>query len=583
MKQVKVAVLLILYTGTLISANPTGTLNRETRTRFAKVIPEIRNVDLFWSKLSIEQQLQLKKSSHKGLNDADFQTTAKEYYYQTMPLYARIQLYTLEKWHALRRRLYPQKANAEVPTLPVLRASLHVSKPSESLIIPQELPQSSGQKPNFFIVNDTIKYHDGRTLPLSKSIIALIPLLDSMRGDFSTQKKMHIFLPADYPTLKVFISAIERIAALLQDMTTQTRARYNIEKQYAPDDIPAHVRDIIKQELQKVSTSENKYELFLILADYMGATYWADAVACLWMQSTTSTAEWIEQTRNLPDDVQARYIKKYADIYRQGGNYSTADLIFMKQTGGYSPSLPLGILFSATGTCTFVYQVPITSLTGFEFFQTQFTSKIKHLIINYTSRIDVKTIKPYTFLGLTNLQKLDLKRIGIEHIHNSAFAKLTKLTELMLYENKIKEIKKDMFMGLSELNYLSLEENEITSIEQDITKYLPKLQYLELDKNKLTAVEADVFSNNATPVSIDFRYNDIKQVQPKAFAHMQALQSIKLSHNYSLSTLPGDIVEGSNPNEEIHITISTLSDPDSLNKTLNNTRRPDKKVFLESY
>ena len=226
MKQIKGLILLILYTGTLISDNPVGTLNRETRIRFATVTPAIRNVDLFWSKLNIEQKLQLKKSGLKGLSNVQFQNAVKQWYYQVMPFYARIQLYALEKWHVLYRRLYPQKINLDTLKLPASQLSPNSKEEPVFHTVPQESAQTGDQKTNFFMINDTIKYQDGRALPLSKPIITLIPLLNDMRNDFQTiQKKAHFYLPTDYPILKLFITSIERIATRLQEMAVQTRAQ----------------------------------------------------------------------------------------------------------------------------------------------------------------------------------------------------------------------------------------------------------------------------------------------------------------------------------------------------------------------
>jgi len=85
-----------------------------------------------------------------------------------------------------------------------------------------------------------------------------------------------------------------------------------------------------------------------------------------------------------------------------------------------------------------------------------------------------------TFVGLTQLQTLDLRSNGIGSISSGAFARLTRLQRLPLGGNHIAFIPPGAFAELSELQMLFLSDNDIDSIPYGTIAGLTALQTLDL-------------------------------------------------------------------------------------------------------
>lgn len=86
-----------------------------------------------------------------------------------------------------------------------------------------------------------------------------------------------------------------------------------------------------------------------------------------------------------------------------------------------------------------------------------------------------------SFIGLSSLERLDIKNNIITHIEPGAFYGLFALKRLDLSKNLIGCLHLDVFKGLSNLVKLNLSENKFSSLSQGIFDSLTSLKILEFD------------------------------------------------------------------------------------------------------
>ena len=87
------------------------------------------------------------------------------------------------------------------------------------------------------------------------------------------------------------------------------------------------------------------------------------------------------------------------------------------------------------------------------------------------------------FAGLTNLDYLGLKRIGLTSINSNLFAGLTNLTRLALAFNRLTSLRPDTFAGLSKLVHLRLANNQLSALPPGIFDGLNLTTSLFLEGN----------------------------------------------------------------------------------------------------
>ena len=106
----------------------------------------------------------------------------------------------------------------------------------------------------------------------------------------------------------------------------------------------------------------------------------------------------------------------------------------------------------------------------------------------------LSTLAQDVFLGLSNLESLDLDGNSLRTIEIGAFNGLSSLTSLDLCENQLTMLQVSTFSGLNNLMHLSLDENQFATLPADIFSGLSKLGHLNLSENQLTTLPAGVFT-----------------------------------------------------------------------------------------
>ncbi len=194
---------------------------------------------------------------------------------------------------------------------------------------------------------------------------------------------------------------------------------------------------------------------------------------------------------------------------------------------GYSIShLPSGVLNHLT-QCIFLY-IRYNELSAIDERAFLGLGNLQELDLGDNQ---IKQISDGTFTGLSSLEELNLRYSQVEIIENGAFKGLTNLENLHLENNKIKEIPNDAFMGLDNLQRLYLSENQIRMIHHAAFSRLKSLQVLVLSDNDLQVVEQNLFVGNRNLKMIQMDKNPISNINDGAFNGLYSLQSLSLGGN----------------------------------------------------
>jgi len=334
------------------------------------------------------------------------------------------------------------------------------------------VPMSHSSKGSAPANTVTLLCQDGQ-IPLSRSFLYLIPVIENIVNDMGTDTNLQIPLMFNKQEVQVIIRAVEELHVLLSAMEQETLEKYKMVKKYTPDDIPLHTRRIVQSYTNGFNAQT--YANVLAAASYMLAPYLVNALAGEWVRRKFTTQD---DTLNAHDIV--TFIKKHRDytqekIYYEG---SIADLLLTSRKCSTCTALETA-LTNAQPQCIIPLVLPmqgyipdtpvgniiITSLVGWEFINAKITEYPKHLTLmqKQTEKVPVMSefveldetdsaseeelimisqkipkLRAYTFLGLTSLQRINLSNLGILTVEDNAFATLPKLQEIELQNNSMK-------------------------------------------------------------------------------------------------------------------------------------------------
>ena len=154
----------------------------------------------------------------------------------------------------------------------------------------------------------------------------------------------------------------------------------------------------------------------------------------------------------------------------------------------------------------------------------QFKENVFYLVGNvyfcYVKSLDNSfnnmTIDGYTGTHLANKNDNDVKGIYIQNTNTnylpSNLGFLFNLTTFIVYNSNLIEIKAENFLGMKNLEYLNLDGNKFKSVPSDTFSTQTKLEYLSLRNNQIEVIPSNLFSNNLNLKFIDLDYNKIKYI-----------------------------------------------------------------------
>ncbi|CAG4994256.1 unnamed protein product [Parnassius apollo] len=154
----------------------------------------------------------------------------------------------------------------------------------------------------------------------------------------------------------------------------------------------------------------------------------------------------------------------------------------------------------------------------------------------------VQAIDQDLFLGLYNLEYIDLSRNEIKRTEHDLFARLTHLKHLNLSRNKIEDIPRFTFAYLDNLEVLDVSHNELHVIPFQVFGPLTRLKYLDISHNKIATFLDYFFKPNRQLKQLFLNNNSIVEITSKALVNLRELEILDLSGN-KLDYLPKSIFD----------------------------------------
>lgn len=160
------------------------------------------------------------------------------------------------------------------------------------------------------------------------------------------------------------------------------------------------------------------------------------------------------------------------------------------------------------------------------------------------------TIHPDSFLGLNQLETLDLGYNKLETIAEEAICHLNSLKCLNLTHNDLKSMisfsnttagsRKFCANDLAELDASG---NKIALITRNDLQNFKSLRVIRLAHNKISNLDPNIFANFAKLQVIDLSYNELTNIPPLIFQDSPDVRELYLQNN-SVSNLPPGLLNG---------------------------------------
>ena len=166
--------------------------------------------------------------------------------------------------------------------------------------------------------------------------------------------------------------------------------------------------------------------------------------------------------------------------------------------------------------------------------------KIRTLVL---SKNHISVLVEDTFLGLDNLEHLDLSYNKLAALPPGLFKHTPKLKSIQLSNNTLGTISLDVFAGLDKLQILNLSGNSLDEnwIRPGSFNGLHSLVVLDLSSNHISRIEAGLLSDASALQYLDMGHNHIHTIAPShAFASeafASNIHTLILSYN-KLKALP---------------------------------------------
>ncbi|XP_017560919.1 vasorin b [Pygocentrus nattereri] len=172
----------------------------------------------------------------------------------------------------------------------------------------------------------------------------------------------------------------------------------------------------------------------------------------------------------------------------------------------------------------------------------------------YVFQNGIEALYQEDFIGLENLEMLDLSQNKLTKLLGDVFKPLSSLRNLDLSSNQIIHISEDSFAGLELLERLYLYNNAIKSIHSAAFDGLEQLLELKLQGNQLTTIPALKMPHL---LLLDLRFNRIPSLGPSDL-QTPKLESLKLA-GLGLSTLNEEFLSILKNIHELDISNNQLS------------------------
>lgn len=151
----------------------------------------------------------------------------------------------------------------------------------------------------------------------------------------------------------------------------------------------------------------------------------------------------------------------------------------------------------------------------------------------YLNQNSLTVLYDYMFLAFPNLKELDIGGNKITQIEPKAFYGLNQLGNLDISVNRFKYIQPFCFIYLGSLTWLSAGSGLLELLDNTSFIGLGKVTTLTLNRNRVRVIKSDSFSHltSLKTSSLDFSYQDLVSLEPRAFYGLNNLVELTLELN----------------------------------------------------
>ena len=146
------------------------------------------------------------------------------------------------------------------------------------------------------------------------------------------------------------------------------------------------------------------------------------------------------------------------------------------------------------------------------------------------------------FSGLSNLESLHLNGNRLAVLPPGVFSDLSSLEGLNLTGNGLAELPPDVFSDLTDLVWLYLGENRLAELPPEVFSGLTELRSLRLDDNRVQELPAGVFTDLTGLSTLRIQGNQIAELPPGVFGSLTGLTELELQGN-RITQLPAGVFE----------------------------------------
>jgi Leucine-rich repeat (LRR) protein len=138
---------------------------------------------------------------------------------------------------------------------------------------------------------------------------------------------------------------------------------------------------------------------------------------------------------------------------------------------------------------------------------------------------------PQIFYTFTNLEILEMNRVGLRNIFTSNFQRASNLRVFHAYGNRLTKLDAHSFAEAPQLEYLDLSQNKISNIDVNAFRGCGKLRELSLTDNKISIIDEQTFAplKNLTWIWLD--RNELRIVSLNMLVSNQKLIGVNLNNN----------------------------------------------------
>jgi Leucine-rich repeat (LRR) protein len=160
--------------------------------------------------------------------------------------------------------------------------------------------------------------------------------------------------------------------------------------------------------------------------------------------------------------------------------------------------------------------------------------------LNFSDNNIAGKLKKGTFVGLQNVEIINLNDNNLTQIEPHAFDDLRSLQWIYLSDNNLTCLKPDTFKHLTGLWGVKLDGNDLSHMSPEAFDDLRLLHFVSLANNNITRLESNMFADVSTEENdargqvsnlevINFSGNPIVEVQNNAFAELPNLRIVIIS------------------------------------------------------